>query len=146
MSFLESARPSTASPVRSRTRGATALIGVALGVGLYLGGGAVAALSWIAPGTVLTLIGAAVLTLLWLLCLKLLPDSLVFAGIVSILLMTIIAFAGPGFPGRVWSPGGLLPATLLMGATSAFTATFSILSLGVPFVMAVGRRSSSTRS
>ena len=146
MSVLQNVRPSTPSPARSRSTGANALIGAALGVGLYLGGGAVAALAWFAPSAVLTLVGAAALALLWLLCLKFLPDALVFAGVATALLMAIFAIIGPGFPGRAWSPGGFLPATLLMGATSAFTLTFTILSIGVPLVMAARGRSTTAGS
>lgn len=146
MSVLQNVRPSTPSPARERSTGANALIGVALAVGLYLGGGAVAALSWVLPGTVWTLAGAAVLSLLWLLCLRLLPDALVFAGVAAALLMAIFAIIGPGFPGRAWSPGGFLPATLLMGATSAFTLTFTILSIGVPLVRAARGRSTTAGS
>lgn len=120
------------------------MIGVAFGVGLYLRGGTVAALNWFAPSALLALVGAAALAMLSLIGLKFLPDALAFAGIVAIGLMAIIAIVGPGFPGRAWIPGGFLLASLLMGTTSAFTPTFSILSLGVPLVMAAGRRSSST--
>ncbi len=104
-------------------------------------GGAVAALSWSAPSALLTLADATVLALLRLLWLNPLPDALMLAES-SRSCSWRSSRLRPWLPRPSVESRRILPASLLMRATSAFTATFAILSLGVPLVTSGGRRPS----